>query len=126
MKSVSTLVIGAGPTGLGAAVRLHDHGDKEWLLVDAGEGAGGLAGTDMTEEGFLFDLGGHVIFSHFDLFDRLLQAYVCSSFFQSGLLLVVGGMFILGWDTHVVVLVAPLSLSCFAFWLRECNLDTWE
>jgi 2-polyprenyl-6-methoxyphenol hydroxylase-like FAD-dependent oxidoreductase len=28
------LVIGAGPTGLGAATRLHQHGSKDWLLVD--------------------------------------------------------------------------------------------
>lgn len=35
--------------------------------------AGGLACTDITPEGFLFDMGGHVIFSHWDYFDQLLN-----------------------------------------------------
>lgn len=35
--------------------------------------AGGLACTDVTPEGFLFDMGGHVIFSHYQYFDELLN-----------------------------------------------------
>jgi thioredoxin reductase len=31
---VGVLIIGAGPTGLGAATRLHQHGLKDWLLID--------------------------------------------------------------------------------------------
>lgn len=31
---VSVLIIGAGPTGLGAATRLQQHGHHDWLLVD--------------------------------------------------------------------------------------------
>lgn len=31
---VSVLVVGAGPTGLGAATRLNQHGCKNWLLID--------------------------------------------------------------------------------------------
>ncbi len=38
------------------------------------EEAGGLACTDVTPEGFLFDMGGHVIFSHWDYFDQLIDA----------------------------------------------------
>lgn len=38
--------------------------------------AGGLACTDCTAEGFLFDMGGHVIFSHYQYFDELLDAAV--------------------------------------------------
>ena len=38
--------------------------------------AGGLACTDVTPEGFLFDMGGHVIFSHYAYFDDLLDAAV--------------------------------------------------
>lgn len=34
LLQVDVLVIGAGPTGLGAATRLHQHGSKDWLLVD--------------------------------------------------------------------------------------------
>ena len=43
-----------------------------WTLVDANEEAGGLASTDVTKEGFLFDVGGHVIFSHYAYFDDVL------------------------------------------------------
>lgn len=35
-----------------------------------------MACTDVTPEGFLFDMGGHVIFSHFDYFDQLLDKAV--------------------------------------------------
>jgi hypothetical protein len=34
------------------------------------EEAGGLACTDVTPEGFYFDMGGHVVFSHWDYFDQ--------------------------------------------------------
>ena len=32
--------------------------------------------TDVTNEGFLFDMGGHVIFSHYDYFDQIIDAAV--------------------------------------------------
>ena len=70
---VDTLVIGAGPTGLGAASRLHQHGVGDWIIVDELSGPGGLAQTETTPEGFLFDLGGHVIFSHYKYFDQLVD-----------------------------------------------------
>lgn len=34
MSQVGVLIVGAGPTGLGAATRLHQHGLKDWLLID--------------------------------------------------------------------------------------------
>ena len=74
-KHVEYLVVGAGPTGLGACSRLQQKG-QDWLLVDAFDEAGGLACTDITEEGFLFDMGGHVIFSHYKYFDDLIDAAV--------------------------------------------------
>jgi protoporphyrinogen oxidase len=40
------------------------------------DGPGGLACTATTSEGFLFDMGGHVIFSHYQYFDELLDAAV--------------------------------------------------
>jgi len=69
------LILGAGPTGLGAAKRLEEciemKGMKtNFIVVDANKSAGGLASTDTTNEGFLFDVGGHVIFSHYLYFDQ--------------------------------------------------------
>jgi len=76
MEKVDILIVGAGPTGLGAANRLKQNKHEDWLLIDAFDEAGGLACTDITKEGFLFDMGGHVIFSHFRYFDELLDAAV--------------------------------------------------
>ncbi|UKZ51409.1 hypothetical protein TrVGV298_005168 [Trichoderma virens] len=71
--NVDVLVIGMGPTGLGAAKRLNQIGGPSWLIVDSSDKAGGLAGTDTTPEGFLYDVGGHVIFSHYKYFDDCLD-----------------------------------------------------
>ena len=51
------LIIGAGPTGLGAAKRLNHLKHKSWHVVDSFEDAGGLASTDTDPQGFLWDVG---------------------------------------------------------------------
>ncbi|KAI9696077.1 MAG: hypothetical protein M1836_005908 [Candelina mexicana] len=71
--SVDILVIGAGPTGLGAAKRLNQLNGPSWLIIDSNEIPGGLASTDVTPEGFLYDVGGHVIFSHYQYFDDCIN-----------------------------------------------------
>ncbi|POW02217.1 hypothetical protein PSHT_02575 [Puccinia striiformis] len=74
---VDVLIIGAGPTGLGAARRLHQLKNESYLVVDEQPEAGGLASTDVTKEGFLFDyswdLSRHVIFSHYQYFDDMIH-----------------------------------------------------
>ncbi|MEO7963221.1 MAG: FAD-dependent oxidoreductase [Gemmatimonadaceae bacterium] len=70
--SLRILVVGAGPAGLSAAHRLAEHGYSDWTLVDAAERAGGLAMSVVDSQGFTWDLGGHVLFSHFKYFDRLM------------------------------------------------------
>ncbi|KAF2218202.1 hypothetical protein BDZ85DRAFT_117237 [Elsinoe ampelina] len=70
---IDVLVIGAGPTGLGAAKRLNQIDGPSWLIVDSNEVPGGLASTDVTPEGFLYDVGGHVIFSHYKYFDDCIN-----------------------------------------------------
>jgi len=72
-NDVEVLVIGAGPTGIGAATRLQSHGRTSWLMVDATKQAGGNSRTDTTPEGFFFDQGGHVVFSHSKYFDELID-----------------------------------------------------
>ncbi|KAL8646626.1 MAG: hypothetical protein Q9210_006030 [Variospora velana] len=71
--SVDVLVIGAGPTGLGAAKRLNQINGPSWMIIDSNETPGGLASTDVTPEGFLYDVGGHVIFSHYSYFDDCIN-----------------------------------------------------
>ncbi|MBI5154290.1 FAD-dependent oxidoreductase [Candidatus Poribacteria bacterium] len=67
------LIIGAGPTGLGAARRLEELGQHDWLLVERQAEAGGLAGSFTDDAGFTWDLGGHVQFSHYAYFDKLMD-----------------------------------------------------
>ncbi|WP_295393318.1 FAD-dependent oxidoreductase [uncultured Thiodictyon sp.] len=63
------VIIGAGPTGLGAALRLLELGETDFLLIEAAPTAGGLAASVVDERGFTWDLGGHVQFSHYQTFD---------------------------------------------------------
>lgn len=63
------LVVGAGPTGIGAALNLALRGQR-FLLVDSASGPGGLASSVKDARGFTWDMGGHVQFSHYELFDR--------------------------------------------------------
>lgn len=73
MERTDILIVGAGPTGLGAAWRLSALGHADWLLCEAAADAGGLAGSVVDEHGFTWDLGGHVQFSHYDYFDELMD-----------------------------------------------------
>ncbi|WP_375504560.1 protoporphyrinogen/coproporphyrinogen oxidase [uncultured Jatrophihabitans sp.] len=71
--STDVLVIGAGPTGLGAAAALTERG-VDHLVVESGDTPGGMARSVHDEAGFTWDLGGHVIHSHFDSFDKAIAA----------------------------------------------------
>jgi protoporphyrinogen oxidase len=72
--NTSIVVIGAGPTGLGAAWRLNEIQDSGWTLYEASDHPGGLASSFVDEQGFTWDIGGHVLFSHYRYFDHLMQA----------------------------------------------------
>jgi len=73
MTSKKIVVIGAGPTGLGAAYRLHELGYENWVLYEKSGGVGGHATSHVDEHGFVWDEGGHVIFSHYLYFDQLVD-----------------------------------------------------
>jgi protoporphyrinogen oxidase len=73
MIDMRYLMVGAGPTGLGAAWALDAAGHTDWLLVEAQPSAGGLAGSCVDAHGFTWDFGGHVQFSHYDYFDQLMD-----------------------------------------------------
>src|SRR5262245_1420538 len=74
MKDVGRiLIIGAGPTGIGAAYRLKELGYTNFLLVEAADHAGGLASSFVDDRGFTWDVGGHVLFSHYDYFDDAMR-----------------------------------------------------
>src|ERR1041385_6426559 len=65
------VILGAGPTGLGAAWRLKELGHTHWHVYDQARQVGGLATSHKDEQGFTWDIGGHVQFSHYKYFDAL-------------------------------------------------------
>eukprot|EP00462_Mataza_sp_D1_P021879 CAMPEP_0175141878 /NCGR_PEP_ID=MMETSP0087-20121206/12397_1 /TAXON_ID=136419 /ORGANISM="Unknown Unknown, Strain D1" /LENGTH=572 /DNA_ID=CAMNT_0016425437 /DNA_START=83 /DNA_END=1798 /DNA_ORIENTATION=- len=67
------VVIGTGPTGLGAAWRLHELGYKNFTVVESTSDTGGLAKSVVDNNGFTWDHGVHVLFSHFTYFDSMLD-----------------------------------------------------
>ncbi len=69
----SIVIIGAGPTGLGAASALQEAGHDNWVLVERDDTVGGLARSFRDERGFTWDIGCHVVFSHYDRFTQALD-----------------------------------------------------
>src|SRR5256885_19883 len=76
MQQKKIVIIGAGPTGLGAAYRLKELGYRNFMMYDRLDHLGGLASSYTDSAGFTWDVGGHVMFSHYkyydDVFDKLV------------------------------------------------------
>lgn len=66
------VIIGSGPTGLGAAYRLKELGINDFIILEREAYVGGLATSFVDDQGFLWDIGGHVQFSHYKYFDDLM------------------------------------------------------
>jgi protoporphyrinogen oxidase len=71
MKRIVTL--GAGPTGLGAGYRLTERGYGNWDVYEKNSYVGGHAASFRDEKGFTWDIGGHIIFSHYPYYDRIVE-----------------------------------------------------
>lgn len=83
MSYVDVLVLGGGPTGLGAAWWLAQHSTVEWMLCEGSDHLGGLSRSVIDDAGYTWDVGGHVCFSHYDLVSRMLvQAVGADGFFE--------------------------------------------
>jgi UDP-galactopyranose mutase len=67
------VIIGAGPTGLGAGYRLQELGYDDWVILEAHDYVGGLATSFTDDKGFTYDIGGHVMFSHYQYYDDLVD-----------------------------------------------------
>jgi protoporphyrinogen oxidase len=67
------VILGGGPCGLGAAWRLSELGHEDWRLFERAGHWGGLSASFQDPEGFWWDFGGHVLFSHYRYFDRLMD-----------------------------------------------------
>jgi protoporphyrinogen oxidase len=74
------VIIGAGPTGLGAAYRLQELGHTDWAIYERNSYIGGLAASFQDEAGFTYDIGGHVMFSHYKYFDDLTDKLLAGDY----------------------------------------------
>ena len=68
------VILGGGPTGLGAAYRLGELGHADFHLYEKSAHLGGLAASFTDPAGFTWDVGGHVMFSHYPYYDRVFDA----------------------------------------------------
>jgi UDP-galactopyranose mutase len=67
------VILGAGPTGLGAGYRLKELGWRTFTLYDRNPYIGGLAHSFTDDKGFTWDIGGHVMFSHYTYYDKCFE-----------------------------------------------------
>jgi protoporphyrinogen oxidase len=75
-------ILGAGPTGLGSAHRLAELGHEDWDIYERSDHVGGLASSFLDPEGFTWDHGGHVMFSHYQYFDELVETMLQGDYDQ--------------------------------------------
>jgi protoporphyrinogen oxidase len=74
------VILGAGPTGLGAAYRLQELGHGDWDIYERNDHVGGLAASYKDDKGFTYDTGGHVLFSHYKYFDELVDRLLVDNY----------------------------------------------
>ena len=80
MSSPRIVILGAGPTGLGAGYRLAELGYEDWVLLEATDRVGGLATSYTDPAGFTWDIGGHVMFSHYPYYDALVDRLMAGAY----------------------------------------------
>lgn len=74
------VILGAGPTGLGAGYRLQELGHTDFTLYERHPYIGGLAHSFTDPAGFTWDIGGHVMFSHYTYYDRCFERLMGQEF----------------------------------------------
>lgn len=82
MSTLGSLVLGAGPCGLGAAYRFNQMGHADLQLFERNSYVGGLSASFVDDFGFTWDVGGHVLFSHYDYFDQAVEKALQGQFYK--------------------------------------------
>jgi len=75
-------ILGAGPCGLGAAYQLYRSGHGDWRVFERENYVGGLSASFIDESGFTWDVGGHVLFSHYDYFERAVAEALGGAYYK--------------------------------------------
>lgn len=76
------IILGAGPAGLGAAYHLKKSGNSNWHLFERNPAVGGLSASFVDEKGFTWDIGGHVLFSHYEYFDKAIEEALSGTYYE--------------------------------------------
>lgn len=75
------VIIGSGPAGLGAGWRLTELGHDNFVLYEKNNYVGGLAASFTDEKGFTWDVGGHVLHSHYPYFDAMFESVMKGQYY---------------------------------------------
>lgn len=80
-KEPRVVIIGAGPAGLGAGWRLAELGYKNFAIYEKNNYVGGLATSFTDAQGFTWDIGGHVLHSHYPYFDAMFETVMHGEYY---------------------------------------------
>lgn len=120
----SIVILGAGPCGLGAAWRLQELGIDSYEIFEKNGYAGGLSASFQDAHGFTWDIGGHVHFSHYDYFDRLMETLIPREGWlpheRESWIWMVGRFIPYPLQYNIGKLPTPIMLECLAG-LLNCN-----
>lgn len=70
-RNKKIVILGGGPSGIGAAYRLQELGFDNWEIYEKENFLGGLSASFVDEKGFIWDIGGHIYFSKYDYFNNV-------------------------------------------------------
>jgi protoporphyrinogen oxidase len=76
------IILGTGPCGIGAAYRALDLGCPDFKAFERQLYVGGLSGSFIDPAGFTWDIGGHVLFSHYDYFDKAVAEALGGAYYE--------------------------------------------
>lgn len=79
---MKTLVLGAGPCGLGAGYHLSELDHADWHLFESSAHVGGLSASFVDGQDFTWDIGGHVLFSHYPYFDAAVEQALRGAYYE--------------------------------------------
>jgi len=82
VKNSNIIIIGAGPTSLGSGHLISKAGRGDLQIFDLADKSGGLSMSFVDGKNFTWDIGGHVLFSHFDYFDQVVERSLNGQYYE--------------------------------------------
>lgn len=79
---MNNIILGAGPCALGAGYNFSKLGASDWQIFESNDHVGGLSTSFVDEHGFTWDVGGHVLFSHYDYFDHVVDEALKGAWYE--------------------------------------------